>query len=143
MAGQRVGQEIADLGRVGEELGAVAAGRLAAEEARQLLGRRVQRDDAAVEVDRHDAIGQRAQDVVGVALEVDQLLELLPEPVVRFLQGPPLLQQLHRHVVERGGETAQLVGGRRLDPLIELSARDGGGPFGEWQLAQVMMVLTR
>ena len=50
---------------------------------------------------------------------------------VRLLERRPLLQELGGHVVEGGGEPADLVLGRRLDPLVQLAARDGRGPCGE------------
>src|SRR5205823_7883061 len=128
VARQGLRQEIADLGRVGEQLGAIPAGGLAAEEPGEELGRRVERDHASVEVDRHDAAGERPENIVGVALEIGELLELPPQTAVSLFKRRPLLEELRGHVIERRGEPADLVVGRVLDSLIELTARDGGGP---------------
>src|SRR5262249_5301092 len=109
VASQSLGQQIADLGSVGEELRAVPAHGLAAEYSLGELGRRVERDHATVEIDRDVTAGERPEDVVGVTLEVGDLLELPPQAGVRLLQRGPLLEELRGHVIERRREPPDLV----------------------------------
>ena len=76
-AGQRLHQHFADLGRLREQLRAVPCRDLAHEEAGQHLRGRVQRHHAAVEIDGHDAVRERSEDVLGVTLDVFELDEAL------------------------------------------------------------------
>jgi len=116
---------------VREHLGAVPTSDFPREEPGHQLRRRVQRHHASLEVDRHDAGGQRGQDVVRVGLEIGEVLEATPQLGVRVLQGHPLLRELAHHVVERDRQPADLVVGRRLDALVPVTARDAGGTFGQ------------
>src|SRR5262249_58850902 len=109
------------------QLRAVTPGRLPGEESREQLSRGVERDDPTLEVDRHHAGRQRAEDTVGVALQIGQLEKPAGELPVDVLERRPLLQELLRHVVERQREPTDLVGGRRPPPFLELAPRGGGG----------------
>ena len=129
-AGDGLHQDLAELGRLREDLRAVAAGHLAGEEAGHHLGGRVQRHHAAVEVDGDDAGRQRVQDVVGVALEVGQLVQPLPQLGVGVLQRAALVAELGGHVVERHRQPPDLVVGDGIDAQVELAARDGVGALG-------------
>ena len=114
-----------------EDLGAVPPAHLADEEAGHQLGGRIQGDHAPVEVHRHDAAGERGQDVVRIRLEVGQLLEAVSQLGVRVLEVHALLGELGDHVVEGRREPSDLVVGRRLDPLVPLAARERGGALGQ------------
>src|SRR5205823_2407209 len=72
----------------------------------------------------------RGQDVVGVALEVGQLVQPLAQLGVGVLQRGPLVTELGRHVVEGHRQPADLVVGDRIDAQVELAARDGVGALG-------------
>ena len=116
---------------MGEDLAAVPAGHLPLEEPREELRGGVERHDAPVEAHGDDPVRERAQDVVRVALEVGQLDELPLQLVVRLLERAPPLGELHRHVIERGREPPDLVGGRSLDARGGLAPRERRGALGE------------
>ena len=123
------------LGCVRQELRHVAAaGRGGTRAAEQGLRRAVQGDHAAIEIEGDDPGDEGLENVVRIALQVGELGELPPElPVCRLEgrtlldQGGALLVELPGHVVERGGQLPDLVGGRRLDPLEQVPPRDGDG----------------
>src|SRR5262245_4742524 len=127
-AGEGLHQDVAHLRGPGEHLRAVAPDGFAGEEPAEQLGGGVDGDDPAVQVHGDDAVRDRGEDAVGVALEVGQLLEPSFELGVRLLQGRPLLVELRRHVVEGHRQSPDLVARRGLDALDELAAGDGAGP---------------
>jgi hypothetical protein len=132
-------QDGRQLGGVRQDVGDVAApgdgGHRASKEG---LGGAVERDHAAVEVQRDEPGDEGVQDVVGVALQVGQLGEPAAQLAVSGFERPPLLEErgalvvkLPGHVVERGGELHDLVRGGRLDALNQLAPGDCDGPGRE------------
>jgi hypothetical protein len=131
VVGQRLHQQLGQLRRVREDLGGVPAGHFAGEEAGHDLRRRIECHHAALEIDGHDAARQRGEDVIGVALQIGQLLETAAELGVDVLQRGALTRQLRGHVVEGRRQAPDLVVRGRLDALVQLAARDGDGTVGQ------------
>lgn len=129
--GQALLEEAGEVAQVAEGLARRAAPHGLQGAARQRLGRGVQSDDAPLQVQGDDARGERGEEVVGVALEIRQLLEPPGQLAVGRLQGLALDPELGHHVVEGPGELADLVGGGRLHPEPEVPPRDGGSRFGQ------------
>ena len=121
---ERVHEELAQLRSVGEDLLAVPSRHVGREEPGEHFGGGIHRGHPAVEVERHDAAGDGAQDAVGVVLELGQLLEPMAKLGVGGLDLGLLVAKLSRHVVEGQGKLADLVlsGGRDL--LVELAPGD-------------------
>ena len=87
-------------------------------------GGRVDRADAAVGADRHDAGRDALEHRLDVAAALVELGVLALHLDARPLEPPLAGRQLARHRVERLDQRAELVARLRLDAVIEVAGAD-------------------